>query len=420
MQKFQCSKCPNKLPASFFHLNGAGRRRSACKGCEARRDAIRKGYADGDLQRPKAPKAPPAPREADELLTEHKLGGKLKRTQEEVKRLTEALDLAQERNAVAEQLNELRPRVTIKAKKRGSDRREAVAVMMCSDWHVEEPVESEKVNGMNEYNLDIAEKRIDKLTEGFLWLLDMHRTKFDVNTAVVWLGGDLLTGYIHEELEESNQLSPVETVLWLQERIVRMLDTIMARGDLKKLVVPCSYGNHGRTGKKKRISTGAENSYEWMMYQQLKQWYKNDPRVEFIAPKSQLVYVDVYGFTVRFAHGDQVGYGGGVGGITIPVNKKVANWDVGKHADITCIGHFHQYLSLPHVVTNGSLIGFNPFAISIGARFEPPQQAFFLIDSKRGKTASYPIWVEDRAEQGDDGGAEVNRLAGKKYATRRS
>jgi hypothetical protein len=53
-------------------------------------------------------------------------------------------------------------------------------------------------------------------------------------------------------------------------------------------------------------------------------------------------------------------------------------------------------MSLPYLVTNGSLIGFNPFAVSIGAKYEPPQQAFFLVDSKRGKTASYPIWVEDR------------------------
>ena len=102
----------------------------------------------------------------------------------------------------------------------------------------------------------------------------------------------------------------------------------------------------------------------------------------------------MYDYTVRFTHGDQVGYSGGVGGVTIPLNKKIANWDVGRKADVTCIGHFHQYMSLPHAVINGSLIGYGPYAVSIGAKFEQPQQSFFLIDSRRGKTASYPIWVE--------------------------
>ena len=44
---------------------------------------------------------------------------------------------------------------------------------------------------------------------------------------------------------------------------------------------------------------------------------------------------------------------------------------------------------------NGSLIGFNAYALSIKARFEPPQQAFFLIDAERKrKTGAFPIFVE--------------------------
>src|SRR5262249_6117145 len=152
--------------------------------------------------------------------------------------------------------------------------------------------------------------------------------KFMIRDMILWLGGDLFSGYIHEELEESNQLSPVESILWLQSRLVAMIDSFLADPSIENLIIPCNYGNHGRTGKKKRISTGAENSYEWMMYQQLARWYEKDPRVHIIAPKSQLIYLSVYDFTVRTCHGDQVNYGGGVGGITIPINKKIAAWDV--------------------------------------------------------------------------------------------
>jgi hypothetical protein len=33
--------------------------------------------------------------------------------------------------------------------------------------------------------------------------------------------------------------------------------------------------------------------------------------------------------------------------------------------------------------------------MEIRAPFEPPQQAFYVLDSKRGKTAKHPIWVGD-------------------------
>lgn len=404
MSKFCCSKCSLWKDEDQFHSNGVGRRRAACRKCEAARDAFRKGYAApaGPTKRePKVEPKLPQPQAPHELLREHKREMELRSLKEERRRLVEHLDLAERRNEITNRLGKFTPSLVkaIKRRETASGLREATAVVMCSDWHIEEPVDLEKTNGMNQYDLSVAEKRIKKLTDGYLWLLDMHRSKFAIRDMVLWLGGDLLTGYIHEELEESNQLSPVESVLWLQQHIVAMIDTTLALSNLEKLYVPCSYGNHGRSSKKKRISTGAENSYEWMMYQQLKQWYSDEPRVEILAPKSQLIYLPVYDYTVRFAHGDQVGYGGGVGGLTIPVNKKIANWDVGRRADITCIGHFHQYLSLPYLVTNGSLIGFNPFAIAIGAKYEPPQQAFFLIDSRRGKTASYPIWVEDRPEK---------------------
>jgi hypothetical protein len=53
--------------------------------------------------------------------------------------------------------------------------------------------------------------------------------------------------------------------------------------------------------------------------------------------------------------------------------------------------HFHQLRDGGNFVSNGSLIGWSSYAVSIKAEFEKPKQAFFLIDRKRGKTVSAPI-----------------------------
>jgi hypothetical protein len=58
------------------------------------------------------------------------------------------------------------------------------------------------------------------------------------------------------------------------------------------------------------------------------------------------------------------------------------------------LGHWHQRLSTRDFVINGSIIGYNAYALSIKASFERPQQSFFLMHPKRGKTVECPIFVD--------------------------
>lgn len=345
----------------------------------------------------------PSTPEQDFSTQLHRREVEVRKLRDENRRLTSALASAEDRCEVlggfgAGQASSSlisAPRPIIQAPKLTKDRRrEATAVVLCSDWHVEEVVDPIKVNGLNEFNLDIADYRIKRLTEGVLWLLDMHSSHIQIENVVLWLGGDLMSGFIHEDLMQNNSLSPTETILWLQARLHQMISSIGSARGVKKLTIPCSWGNHGRTSLKPRIATAAENSYEWLLYQQLaRQPPKTKAELVWDVSKAELKYVDVYGKTLRFTHGDQIKYSDGVGGITIPLSKKIASWNIGKHADITCIGHWHQDISLPHAVVNGALVGYGPYSTHIGARFEQPSQSFFLVDSDHGKCCSTPIWL---------------------------
>lgn len=438
----KCSKCktPYGDPSSAFNRDqrGADGYRSTCKKCDATRslewaqkraaDSRARREADMAAQMARAKEDPlftvdpdgdiyvgkihvPGkrsteaakaalfePQEPDELITEHKRDSQIRALKEEKRRLVSKLLEHQDRELVWSEFSKFKAKPIVR-RERNSGMREAVPVILASDWHVEEPVELEKVNGANEYNLAIADVRIQRMVDGVLWMLEMHRQKFAIHDLVLWLGGDLMTGYIHEEMVESNLLSPVETILWLQHRLIAFINRLLSESDLETITIPCSYGNHGRTTPKSRISTGAENSFEWLMYQQLALLFKNEPRVRIEAPQAQHVYIDIFDFRLRFTHGDAMNYGGGIGGLSIPVNKAIAGWNVGRYADVTCFGHFHQYMDLPHAVGNGSLIGVNPYSIRIKAPAEPPQQSYFLMDSRRGKCNSTPIWVSDLEDE---------------------
>ena len=276
-----------------------------------------------------------------------------------------------------------------------SGRREACAVALFSDVHCEEIVHVGETPTGNEYNPTIADTSIRRFFSGYRWLIEKHRSMFDIRTAMLWLGGDLITGHIHPENVETTAGTPIETVDWLRPRLVAGIDLLLETPGLDSLRVPCSYGNHGRNTMKPYRARGAAHSYEWLLYQFLADHYADNPRVQFLADKSAHQYAKVYDFDLHFHHGDEISYGGGVGGITIPINKKVAQWDRARRCDFHNFGHFHQYMDTGHVAMNGSVIGYNAYAMSIGASFEVPQQAFYLLDSKRGKTAKCPIWVRE-------------------------
>lgn len=307
-----------------------------------------------------------------------------------------ALEQCQFERDTAIRVEKLRDTVKpIKPREIKSGQREATWVALASDWHIEESVDPAAVNDVNSYNLAIARRRVERYFSGVSWLINYHQEKFKLRDGVLWLGGDLITGYLREENLESNECSPVQAIATLHQWIADGIRHLLKTTETDLLKVICNSGNHGRLTDKVRPSTREANSIEWLLYHFLAREFANEPRVEFVLPQGAHTYAQIYNQVVRFHHGDNAKYGGGVGGIMIPIMKAIQRWESVRHADLTCMGHFHQYHDLSDLVINGSLIGYNPYALSVGARFEEPKQAFFLLDAKRGKTMPSSVWVKD-------------------------
>lgn len=278
------------------------------------------------------------------------------------------------------------------------ERGEAVAIVQASDWHVEESVEPATVNGLNKYNLEIAQRRAENYFRNVLKLVRKERQDVAIDTLVLHLGGDVISNYLHPELEESNNLSPIEAIRFAKELFVSGLRLWRDDGEFQRIQVVTSYGNHGRLTHKPRFSTGHKNNLEWMAYRDLAMMFDKDSVVHFQVEDGYFNYLEVFDKTLRFHHGDAIKYGGGIGGLSIPLIKSIHRANQQRYADADFCGHFHQlmpYNRIGKFVINGSLIGFNAYALRIGASPEPPLQSFHLLDSKRGFTISAPIIVED-------------------------
>jgi hypothetical protein len=288
-------------------------------------------------------------------------------------------------------LDKLAP-IVVKPHVRG-DKDEVYPLLICSDWHVMETVRTDQVNNLNEYDTEIATKSIKRLFSVFGKLITSCRLTAEVSQIGIALLGDMITNMLHDDQKEMNAGTPQEEVLFCLELIKGGIDFLLEDKKIKKIQIFCCDGNHGRDDKNKRKANRVKHSYEWLMYRFLQILFAEEPRVEFSIATGYLLYAEIYGRTVRMHHGDEVKYNGGVGGITIPMNKAISEWDKGKRADLDIFGHFHSFTNPTKFLSNGSVLGYSPYALSIKAPFEYPMQAVAVFEKHRFLQTVHRVYV---------------------------
>jgi len=325
------------------------------------------------------------------------------------RKYTQALDYIKQlevEKSILVGLNEHTPQIIDILPRKSSGGSYSVAVIVFSDWHIEEPVDKNDVSGVNEFNLEIAEKRVKRAWQSALRLYEKESKETEIKEIIVALLGDFITNRIHEDLAESNLLQPTDAMYKAQGLIISGLRFLLAHlpKDVK-LTVVCHSGNHGRMTAEQRIKTEAGTSIERFMYFNIRDQFKDEPRMTWQIASGYHTIVRLFDkerpYVIRFHHGHAIRSSGGVGGIYPPVNKAIGNWNKSvRDVNLDVFGHHHQFVDGQDFICNGSLIGYNSFAVAIKAPYEPPKQAFFLINRKhRCKAMVTPIFVE-----GDDDG----------------
>lgn len=395
-EKRECSNCGKKKPLDAEHFPKHPETkegfRAQCLVC----------YNDKRKNR-YAPPKPPRP--VEEKLTqveEHRLKRRVRELEDKNAKLVADLSEGGEYNEFITEVLRRQfeaPPSIIKPRERKSKIAEATPLVLASDWHVEEKVLPERVAHRNRYNLEISTRRMQRFFEAVRWGVKHQRDVFKIRDLIMWFGGDFMTNFLHEDDVENNLLPPLETVIFLEQNLSKGLDYLLEDPEIERYIIPCNDGNHARTTKKMRAATRTQHSLEVLLYALLAAKYKGEKRLEFILPTSQFTFLeDVYGRTIRFLHGDVFKYAGGVGGITVPLFRAMARWEKLKHADLTAMGHWHQRYCLPDCMVNGSLIGYNAFAMSGGFPFEPPVQSMRILEPRRWVCSDIPLFVSERED----------------------
>ena len=278
------------------------------------------------------------------------------------------------------------------------DKKQAIITAQLSDTHFDEYVNPAEIEDWNAYDRYIAEKRLSKFFTNTVKLAREYMSGFDYRGIVMPITGDLLSGNIHEELNETNLYHMNDSIIHWYPLIAKGIDYFAS--EFGSVHVPCVVGNHGRNSKKPRMKGRVKSNYDWLIYALLANEFKDNSNVTFDVSESSDVAFKIFNTTYRMTHGDQFRGGSGIAGALSPIllgeaRKRKRNRSAGvDNFDYLVIGHWHQRIMVKNVIVNGSLVGYNEYAYNMNFEYEPPMQNFWITDPTRGVTLSAPIFVE--------------------------
>lgn len=276
--------------------------------------------------------------------------------------------------------------------------KQGMASAMLTDTHFDEVVSPEEVGFLNKYDRRIGEMRLQRFVEQLIKLARDYVKGIDYAGLALFVGGDIFSGSIHEELKESNEdVLLASMVHWIEPLVAALT---LLKQEFKQLHVACTIGNHGRSTRKPRAKKRAEDNIEWALWRIIAR--EMAPLgVNFTIPTSMDTRLKVLNTRYILTHGDQFKGGTGISGIWTPLmlgkhRKTVREMAAGEDFDVLLLGHFHQLIFGQGFIVGGSMKGYDEYAYSLNLGPEPPQQAFWVTDPVHGVTIRAPIAVGDR------------------------
>jgi hypothetical protein len=362
----------------------------------ALRDRVKSARARGVKEVPSspnpayAPEPPPMPREIHDAAFWRKKAAAAQREVGELEHLAEQLSGIR---GVPYQVPEYAAPST-------ATRAQSVIGCYFSDVHMGEVIAPDEIHGINAFNSDICRQRMRRYILAACNIGSRWASDTDCQGAYLGLGGDLISGDIHEELRMTNDLTAHEQVQAMVEEVSAGINLL--KEAFGRVHVTCVPGNHGRNTPKATAKLYSRLSYDMMIGAMVQRDFANDPRVTFQMSAAKDQVTPIFGRNVLNTHGDKMGTGGGQGfaGPMLPIvrgTKKIqAQYaSMGIKLDLILHGHYHTTGNPGNVLSNGSVPGYSEYGDDLRVVLEPPQQNLFLMHSRWGLRERMPIQLEE-------------------------
>jgi len=347
-----------------------------------------------DLEVNKSP--PLAPRTPQIIVEERRAKKEASDYRSEIKALEEALLAAEDlRSGVLG----LGPPIIAKVgmnpvPKSGKNNRSVI--LHVSDIQYGEYINGSEVDWVNSYSIDIANARIDRLFGMFVRICSEHGPlPVDIH---ICLGGDMVSGALHEELAKTDELPELPAAKAVAARLAGNIRMVRDKLDrpVKIYSVP---GNHGRLTHKPESKGHVLNNLDTLVAWFLEAALVEDKGVTVAYSESVDAVFNVFKFPFLLSHGDRMGGRGGGHGFIGPIGPiskghqklftDAAQRGIQVYKVLT--GHYHTYCETSWGIANSALAGWSQFARDLRLKAEPATQNMLIIHPEHGMISKHPI-----------------------------
>lgn len=362
----------------------------------------RAGWAAAGTSAPPAPPEPPTAAERREVLSLREEVARLRKALKEADAGSLALDRVLQAVGYVRGESPPPPDWLLRVPAGGGDDAPGVPILLWSDWHIGETVNPEEIHGVNRFDAEVADTRVRRLVERSLHLSFRHVVAPRYPGAVLILGGDFVSGQLHEELLATDWCPPTVASGWCVSRLRWAIKEL--RKAFRHLLVVCVPGNHGRLAKKPWAKQAAVACFDHLIYGTLIEMFSDDPGITFVCPPSGEALIQVAGTRYLVMHGHELGVRGGDGiigalGPMLRGRMKIGGHErsIGRDFDVLVLEHFHQPVWLPNsgLIVNNTLKGFDEYAKREKYRFTPASQHLWFSHPKWGPNLQFEVYLQD-------------------------
>ena len=267
-----------------------------------------------------------------------------------------------------------------------------VVVAPLSDLHVGDNVDLEQMAGLNQYNIDIFNKRLYGWATQLLNLVELRRNVAPVDELIIPMLGDMVSGDIHEELARTNIDHCMGQMIRGANLISQAL--MLLTPHFKKITIPCVVGNHGRMTRKPPMKDKYMD-WDYMLYQWVAAFCREQKNITFDIQKAFVNSFEAGNKEILIMHGDSVP-GAGLG---TAILRQVANFRnvLNYRFDSVMMGHFHRVdefdIGTGEVHICGTMKGGDEYALQKLVVYTPPKHVVTYWHPKYGYIGKEIIYL---------------------------
>ena len=318
------------------------------------------------------------------------------------KELKEARASNAQDSAFAQALREVmpsRPTVPVaRPSKRTASKASYSGILDISDVHYGEVVDAHSTNGMWQYNMAIAQERLDYTVNQ---AIDIGRFA-NIGKLTLVLGGDLISGKIHDDLERTNEVMVMEQALDFSDVAYAQLEKLVQ--SFPEIEVISVAGNHPRLYDRPYFKHKQVENFDYLIAKMLEQKGKNQKGLHFTTPKSFWTVFESEGRLFMTMHGDTNKQQHSQGISFYAVEKELRKWwGMGNRSerpqfDDLITHHLHTAATIPigysKAYINGSMKGPDEYTQAM-TRAPAPAEQRMLVTSRGEVKSEHLIKLDD-------------------------